>query len=189
LARAAQEHRLVEEALVESLGLLEGAIESTADGIMVADMRGRMVRFNRKFATMWRLPEAVLTSASDADALEIALSQLCDPEEFFRVVRELYEHPEVSQFDTLRFKDGRVFERYSQPQRRGEEIVGRVWSFRDVTARHRAEEALRTSEEALRRLGDNLPDGMVYQLVGEVGGHRRFAYVSAGVERIHGVTA
>src|SRR5262245_31337956 len=50
-----------------------------------------------------------------------------------------------------------------------------------------AEDALRDQAELLRTLGDNLPDGFIYQVTGTPDGARRFTYVSAGVERLFGV--
>ena len=136
----------------ESLSLLEATLESTADGILVVDGRGRMVRFNQKFVEMWRLPNEVLASGSDDAALQIVLAQLNEPEQFLNKVRELYGQPDVTSFDLLTFKDGRVFERYSQPHQLGEKIIGRVWSFRDVTGRKRAEERIVAFSDLGRKL-------------------------------------
>src|SRR5262249_16347469 len=119
--------------LRRSLSLLETTLESTADGILVVDREERIIRFNRRFATMWRIPDEILASHDDKEAVTFVLDQLVDPKEFIDRVRLLYSHPEASSFDVIAFRNGRVVERYSQPQRAGDEIVGRVWSFRDVT--------------------------------------------------------
>lgn len=69
-------------------------------------------------------------------------------------------------------------------------IVGYVGTITDITERKRAEQRLHESEERLRLLADNLPGGMVYQIdSGPDGGERRFTYVSAGVEALHGLPA
>ena len=130
------------ERLDRDISLQQATIESTTDGILVVDNRGRWVTFNRKFIDMWRLPREVADRGDDEAAVEFVLDQLSDPGRFLYKVRELYERPDAESYDELAFKDGRVFERYSQPQRVDGRTVGRVWNFRDVTERRRFEERL-----------------------------------------------
>ena len=151
IARDKTERKQAEEELKSSLSLLSASLESTADGILIVDREGKITRWNQKFAEMWRIPEEVLSSRDDEKAINHILTQLDDPEQFLAKVRELYSQPEESSFDQIEFTDGRVFERYSQPQRIEDRVVGRVWSFRDVTERKRAEEGKRKLEEQLQR--------------------------------------
>jgi diguanylate cyclase (GGDEF)-like protein/PAS domain S-box-containing protein len=143
LVRNITSRKLIEEAHQESLSLLRATLESTADGILVVDLEGRVVTRNRKFAEMWRIPDELLASRDDSRLLNYAVSQLEHPEAFLARVRELYAQPDASSHETIEFKDGRVFARYSQPQRISEASVGRVFSFRDVTQERRTEAAIR----------------------------------------------
>jgi diguanylate cyclase (GGDEF)-like protein len=142
------------------LSLLEATLESTADGILVVDSGAQIVGHNKKFREMWRIPEDVLSSGDDELVIASVLEQLTDPLEFVEVVRGLYERPEESSFDVLKFTDGRVFERYSQPQRIGGRPIGRVWSFRDMTAQRRLEKELR--QQAYRDSLTPLPNRALF---------------------------
>lgn len=121
------------------LSLLHSSLESTADGLLVVDREGRITAMNQRFAELWKLPPSILESGDDARALTAVREQLVDPEAFLSRVEHLYAHPELESEDEVALTDGRVFHRVSRPQRLGEEIVGRVWSFRDITVRRRAE--------------------------------------------------
>jgi two-component system cell cycle sensor histidine kinase/response regulator CckA len=148
---SAQSHR-AQSGLREALSLLAATLDSVEEGILVVDRAGKIVRFNRQFAKLLQIPEEVLAWRDDDRAMQFVLDQVCDPDAFLAKVRHLYDEPDTESFDVVRFKDGRVFERYSQPQRVDGQIVGRVWSFRDDTARSRAREALEQSEANYRSL-------------------------------------
>ncbi len=140
-----------------SLSLLRATLESTADGILVVDVTGKILSFNQKMSDMWGIPADIFASGDDERAINAALAKLSHPEDFMAKVVELYSNPDLASYDVLELKDGRIFERYSQPQRIDDVAVGRVWSFRDVTARRRAEEQGRAleREQAARAEAEN----------------------------------
>jgi PAS domain S-box-containing protein len=133
--------------LDKSFSLLKATLESTADGLLVVDNSGRIVQYNTRFIEMWRIPHETISSGEDDDALEYVKNQLLNADSFLENVRHLYAEPELTSSDILEFKDGRFFERYSQPQRINGESVGRVWSFRDITNRKMAEREIIAAKE------------------------------------------
>jgi diguanylate cyclase (GGDEF)-like protein/PAS domain S-box-containing protein len=136
------DRKRAEAQLTETLSLLGAALDSTADGILVVDGHGRISSFNRQFAEMWRLPETVLESGDDDQALACVVEQLRDPEAFLTKVQDLYAQPEAESYDVIEFLDGRTFDRHSKPQQVEGTVVGRVWSFRDITEHKRLQNEL-----------------------------------------------
>ena len=136
------ERKQAEENLKNTLSLLNATLESTADGILVVNAQGKIASFNQRFVSMWQIPESIIATRDDNQALAFVLDQLKDPDGFLNKVEQLYLQLEAESFDVLEFKDARVFERYSHPQRVDGKNVGRVWSFRDISARKQREREL-----------------------------------------------
>ena len=134
--------------------LLHATVESSADGLLVVDVDNKVTLYNQRFAELWRVPKELLALKDDSALLNYVLTQFVDSEMFLAGVRALYSKPEADSFDTLSFKDGRIFERYSHPQRIGDKIIGRVWNFRDVTERKRLESSLRLTQFSVDRAVD-----------------------------------
>ncbi|WGV23377.1 PAS domain S-box protein [Halotia branconii] len=160
LGRDISHHKQTQLALENSLSLLSAIFESIQDGILVVDSFSNITSYNQKFLEMWSIPPELLTEPDHPKRLAYLANQLKDPDVFLQRVRELYTQPELVSNDLLELQDGRVFERYSCPQRIGEQIIGRVWSFRDVTQRQRAEEALKQSELQYRSIFEAINDGL-----------------------------
>ena len=145
--------QLIEERtkeLKESLSLVRATLESTADGIFIISKAGKLVDWNKKFVEYTGVPDQVLESGSESEGLQFIMQQLADPEGLIGLMQYLNQHPEIEgDMGDMHFRDGRIFERYSQPQLLDGEIVGRVWSFRDVTEKRKAESDLRLRKRAI----------------------------------------
>ena len=152
--RDVTERKQAEEGIEQTLSLLKATVEASGDGILVVDNEDRIVSFNRKFAEMWHIPDDVMAARDDKEAMAFVLDQLRDPERFVQKVKALYAQPEAKSYDWLDFKDGRMFERYSSPQKVAGRTVGRVWSFHDVTRIRLMEDTIRRHARAFDHISD-----------------------------------
>ena len=151
--------KLAEAALRESELQLQVILEATADGILAVNNEGRTLKTNRRFAELWRIPAEILETGDDQALLDHVVGQLAEPEAFLRKVRSLYGSATID-LDTVLFKDGRIFERYSSPLLENGLVSGRVWSFRDITESKLHEAAAVAGDERVRLLLDSTGEGI-----------------------------
>ena len=137
------ERRRVEEALTFRNILLATQQETSMDGILVVDEENRVISYNQKFIEMWEIPKHLIHLGEDYPLLQHVISKLADPESFLERIRYLYEHKEEKSREEILFKDGRIFDRYSASMTgKDGKYYGRVWYFRDITQKKRADEAI-----------------------------------------------
>ena len=127
---------------------IRAALESTADGILVVDSAGGVAAHNHKFVAMWAVPEDNLKLRAISPLLTFVAPQMKDPKHSPARVMAAHAATGSQTDDVIEAKDGRVFESHSEAQSVGGKNVGRVWGFRDVTERRRAEQEVKEAKEA-----------------------------------------
>jgi len=143
--------------LDHSLSILRATMEATADGILVTDEGGHVLRHNELYLQLWPIDRRLVTSSHHSELLKFCCGFLKEPEQFLQKTAEIYATWPPDSHDLLELSDGRVFERSSKIQYIEHRYIGRVWSFRDVTARRQAEEAVRETRDRLRFMAEVLP--------------------------------
>jgi len=149
------ESQLIAADLERERSLLHATLEATADGILAVTTSGDLISFNEKLVQMWGINEEVRNSMDRTVRLTFLTKHVRDPRAFLQKIKEIYSDAESEGCDILDFKDGRTFERYTQPIRVGENIIGRVWRFRDITSREKVTAMLGDSQRRFRAIFDS----------------------------------
>lgn len=144
--------------LNESLSLTRVTLDSTADGIIIVDNKGNIVDFNSHFCEIWNIPKSLVKSNNTETILEYIYKQLDRPEILKDQLNALSNNIEITNTAIFHFKNGQIIEQFSFPRILDGNIIGRIWSFRNVTEKHRLAEKLeyQATHDALTDLPNRL---------------------------------
>lgn len=177
--------------LARSLSILNATIDATGDGVLVVNAERKKVLQNRRAAQIWKMPSSITTEGGDAKRLQWVADQVKDREQFIAKVEQLYARSDATDYDEIELKDGTVLERITGPVL-GEDGTnyGRIWTFRDVTGRKRAEAALAYERELLNALLNNSEDRIYFKDVDSrfIRCSRKMAQTFAGSQRPEDLT-
>ncbi len=147
-ARNIDERKKAEAALKKNEAILKATMESIQDGILVVTSEGKATHWNSQFGQIFDIAPEILTHHNRQALLRQIKKKLVNPDSFIRHTSKIFEK-ETTTSDTLLLTDGRIVEHYLFPLMEGSPIKGRVWLFRDVTARKKAEETLQKNQTLL----------------------------------------
>jgi two-component system NtrC family sensor kinase len=151
-AEPLESRRRAENELASITSRLQATLEATAEGILLVDRAGNILNMNKCFSIMWGLPDAILARRDDHEVFSFMASLFVDAQAYQRHFSTLHADSDEESFDTLNLADGRSIERRSRPARHGEQSIGRVFSFSDVTERKAIEKQLLNQNACLEEL-------------------------------------
>ena len=127
---------------------LRATLEATAEGILMIDNDGNIVNMNRRFSALWQLPNSLLEEQDDGAILSYIHAQVdhsenrADHEDLLRT---------QDQSEILHLRDGRTFECASYSALAHDQLIGRVYSYRDLTEQHKAHKDLIAARDEAER--------------------------------------
>ena len=151
------ERKQVEQELRWNKAFLEAQVNSSIDGILVVDGLGKSLLQNQRLVDLWKMPQPVADEIGDENRLRWVRDMVKNPAQFTEKVVYLYSHPNEISLDEIGLKDGTTLDRYSSPViGKDGTYYGRIWTFRDITARKSTEVSLRLLESAVEQTKESI---------------------------------
>lgn len=138
------EQRRAREEIELSNTILRTEQDVSPDAILVVNENQKIISYNQQFIDLWKLPAYMVSAKLDAPVLQAVADQVENRQLFIERVLELYQHRNEKSHEEIQLKDGKIIDCYSAPIMAADgKYYGRVWYFRDITERKKAEELIR----------------------------------------------
>ncbi len=142
----------IEEDLSKMGSRLRATLEATADGVLLMDQEGCIINMNQQFSEMWQLPQNLLDQHDDAGILTHMQTQCLRGEPVAgEASQALVDAKGGESTETVYLHDGRVVECAVRTATAANEVIGRVYSYRDVTQRHLHQQELIAARDAAKQ--------------------------------------
>ena len=133
VSRNITDRKLYEDNIKASNALALSMLEALDEGVVVFNEKFILSRYNKTFIRMWDIAEKDFSGKNEFEIFELISGKLIDSPGSYEKLKGIIEMPDIDILDKLHLKSKQVFEVKTLPQITDNNIIGRIWIFKDVT--------------------------------------------------------
>lgn len=144
------------QGLDESEVIQNVALESSRDAMLLVNEKGELKKGNASFRELWEVPVRWIIENRQEEVMLHCQQRVEDPQALRDYVIDGEKPLKESEIAEIKRVDGRTLELYWMRLKVHEQDIGRLWIFRDISARKKLEAELIASERQLRNNNERL---------------------------------